>query len=121
MLAQIPIVRINRILENTDRFFEICMKIVVKIGSTNKVKPMLTENMDENGLTGKEYICFATKKASRQVPIIEESNIVTANARNLFFFSKEDVFLCKNGQFNLFECFTVVFCNLSMYLFLLIS
>ena len=121
MLAQIPIVRINRILENTDRFFEICMKIVVKIGSTNKVKPMLTENMDENGLTGKEYICFATKKASKQVPIIEESKIVTTNAKRLFFFSKENTFLCKNGQFNLFECFTVVFCDLSMYPFLLIS
>lgn len=121
MLAQIPIVRINRILENTDRFFEICMKIVVKIGSTNKVKPMLTENMDENGLTGKEYICFATKKASKQVPIIEESKIVTTNAKRLFFFSKENIFLCKNGQLNLFECFTVVFCNLSMYPFLLIG
>lgn len=97
------------------------MKIIIKIGSTNKVKPMLTENMEENGLTGKEYICFATKKASKQVPIIEDSKIVTANARKSFFFSKEDVFLCKNGEFNSFECFTVVFCNLSMYLFLLIS
>jgi len=121
MLAQIPIETINRILETVDNVFEICMKIDVKIGSTNKVKPMLTENMDENGLTGKEYICFATKKASKQVPIIEESKIVTANARKSLFFSKEDVFLCKNGELNFFECFTVVFCNLSMYLFLLIS
>lgn len=71
------------------------MKIVVKIGSTNKVKPMLTENMDENGLTGKEYICFATKKASKQVPIIEESKIVTTNAKRLFFFSKENIFLAE--------------------------
>lgn len=70
-----------------------CMKIVVKIGSTNKVKPMLTENMDENGLTGKEYICFATKKASKQVPIIEDSKIVTTNAKRLFFFSKKNIFL----------------------------
>ncbi len=54
MLAQIPIKIINRILETADNVFEICMKSVVKIGSTNKVKPMLTENMDENGLTGKE-------------------------------------------------------------------
>lgn len=120
MLAQIPIEIINRILETADNVFEICMKIVVKIGSTNKVKPMLTENMDENGLTGKEYICFATKKASKQVPIIEESKIVTTNAERLFFFSKENIFLCKNGEFNFFERFTVVFCNLSIYIFLLI-
>lgn len=120
MLAQIPIEIINRILETADKVFEICMKIVVKIGSTNKVKPMLTENMDENGLTGKEYICFATKKASKQVPIIEESKIVTTNGNRLFLFSKENVFLCKNGEFNFFERFTVVFCNLSIYIFLLI-
>lgn len=120
MLAQIPIEIINRILETADNVFEICMKIVVKIGSTNKVKPMLTENVDENGLTGKEYICFATKKASKQVPIIEESKIVTTNAERLFFFSKENIFLCKNGEFNFFERFTVVFCNLSIYIFLLI-
>ncbi len=120
MLAQIPIEIINRILETADKVFEICMKIVVKIGSTNKVKPMLIENMDENGLTGKEYICFATKKASKQVPIIEESKIGTTNAKRLFFFSKKDVFLCKNGEFNFFERFTVIFCNLSIYIFLLI-
>lgn len=120
MLAQIPIEIINRILETADNGFEICMKIAVKIGSTNKVKPMLTENMEENGLTGKEYICFATKKVSKQVPIIEESKIVTTNEKRLFFFSKKDVFLCKNGEFNFFECFTVVFCNLSMYSFLLV-
>ncbi len=65
MLAQIPIEIIKRILETADNVFEICMKIVVKIGSTNKVKPMLTENMEGKGLTGKEYICFATKKASK--------------------------------------------------------
>ena len=58
MLAQIPIVRINRILENTDRFFEMCIKITVKIGSTNNVKAILTENVDEKGLAGKEYICL---------------------------------------------------------------
>lgn len=121
MLAQIPIEIINRILETADNVFEICMKIVVKIGSTNKVKPMLTENMEENGLTGKEYICFATNKASKQVPIIEESKIVTTNAKRLFFFSKKDVFLCKNSEFNFFERFTVIFCNLSMDPFLLIS
>ncbi len=120
MLAQIPIEIISRLLEIVDNVLEICIKTAVKIGSTNKVKPMLTENMDENGLTGKEYICFATKKASRKVPIIEESKIVAANARKSFFFSKEDVFLCKNGKFNFFECFTVVFCNLSIYIFLLI-
>ncbi len=120
MLAQIPIKIIKRILETADNVFEICMKIVVKIGSTNKVKPMLTENMDENGLTGKEYVCFVTKKASKQVPIIEESKIVMTNAKRLFVFSKENIFLCKNGKFNFFECFTVVFCNLSMYIFLLI-
>lgn len=62
MLAQIPIVRINRILENTDRFFEMCMKIVVKIGSTNKVKPMLTENMDENGLTERNIFVSQQRK-----------------------------------------------------------
>lgn len=121
MLAQIPIEIINRILETVDNVFEICMKIVVKIGSTNKVKPMLIENMDEKGLTGKEYICFATKKTSKKVPIIEENKIVITNAKRLFFFSKEDVFLCKNCQLNFFECFTVVFCNLSMYPFLLIG
>ncbi len=121
MLAQIPIEIINRILETADKVFEICMKTVVKIGSTNKVKPMLTENMEENGLTGKEYICFATKKASNQVPIIEENKIVITNAKRLFFFSKKDVFLCKNGEFNFFERFTIVFCNLSMYPFLLIG
>ena len=120
MLAQIPIKIIKRILETADNVFEICMKIVVKIGSTNKVKPMLTENMDENGLTGKEYVCFVTKKASKQVPIIEESKIVMTNAKRLFVFSKENIFLCKNGKFNFFECFTVVFCNLSIYIFLLI-
>ncbi|GMR65750.1 hypothetical protein BAC7755_24200 [Bacillus sp. MN7755] len=65
MLAQIPIATINRVLENTDNVFEICIKVVVKIGSTNKVKPMLTENMEGKGLTGKEYICFAIKKASK--------------------------------------------------------
>jgi len=54
MLAQIPIEIISRLLEIVDNVLEICIKTVVKIGSTNKVKPMLTENMDENGLTGKE-------------------------------------------------------------------
>ena len=65
MLAQIPIKIIKRILETADNVFEICMKIVVKIGSTNKVKPMLTENMDGKGLTGKKYMCLWTKKASK--------------------------------------------------------
>lgn len=65
MLAQIPIEIIKRILETADNAFEICIKIIVKIGSTNKVKPMLTENMAGKGLTGKEYICFATKNASK--------------------------------------------------------
>ncbi len=102
MLAQIPSEIINRLLEIVDNVLEICMKIVVKIGSTNKVKPMLTENMDENGLTGKEYICFATKKASKQVPIIEENKIVITNAKRLFFFSKE-------GRFSLQELPTQFF------------
>ncbi len=65
MLAQIPIEIIKRILETVDNFFEICIKIVVKIGSTKRVKPMLTENMEGKGLTGKEYNCFATKNASK--------------------------------------------------------
>lgn len=121
MLAQIPIEIINRVLEIADNVFEICMKAAVKIGSTNNVKPMLTENMDENGLTGKEYICFLTKKASKHVPITVVQKIVIANARKSFFFSKEDIFLCENCQFNFFECFAVVFCNLSMYIFPLIN
>jgi len=54
MLAKIPIEIISRILEIVDNVLEICIKTAVKIGITNKVKPMLTENMDENGLTGKE-------------------------------------------------------------------
>ncbi len=105
MLAQIPIVRINRILENTDRFFEMCMKIVVKIGSTNKVKPMLTENMDENGLTGKEYICFATKKASKQVPIIEESKIVTTNAKKVILLLEGEHFSLQEWPVQSFRVF----------------
>lgn len=98
-----------------------CIKITVKIGSTNNVKAILTENVDEKGLAGKEYICLLTKKASKQVPIIEERKVVTTNARNSFFFSEEDIFLCENGEFNFFECFAVVFCNLSIYIFLLIN
>jgi hypothetical protein len=35
-----------------------CIKITVKIGSTNNVKAILTENVDEKGLAGKEYICL---------------------------------------------------------------
>lgn len=46
MLAQIPMEIINIVLETADNVFEICMKMIVKIGSTNNVKPMLTENMD---------------------------------------------------------------------------
>ncbi len=57
-LAQIPIEIINRILETLDNFFEMCIKITVKIGSTNNVKAILTENVDEKGLAGKEYICL---------------------------------------------------------------
>lgn len=121
ILAQIPIEIISRVLETADNVFEICMKAAVKIGSTNNVKPMLTENMDGNGLTGKEYICFVTKKASKHVPITVESKIVTVNAKKSFFFSKEDIFLCENCQFNFFECFAVVFCNFPKYMFLLIS
>lgn len=121
MLAQTPIKIINRVLEAVDNFLEICIKEVVKIGSMNKVKAMLTENMDGKGLIGKVYICLLMKKISKQVPIIEERKIVTANARKSFFFSKENIFLCENCEFNFFECFTVVFCNLSMYPFLLIS
>jgi hypothetical protein len=121
MLAQIPIEIINRVLETVDNFFEICIKEAVKIGSTNNVKAILTENKDEKGLTGKEYICLLIKKASKQVPIIEEKKSVTTNARKSFFFSEEDVFLCENCEFNFFECFAVVFCNLSIYLFLLIG
>lgn len=120
MLGQIPMEIINIVLETADNVFEICMKIIVEIGSTNNVKPTLTENMDGKGLTGKKYMCLWTKKASKQVPIIEESKIVTANARKLFFFSKEDIFLCENCQFNFFECFAVVFCNFSIHIFLLI-
>ncbi len=121
MLAQTPIEIINRVLETVDDFFEICINEAVKIGSTNNVKAMLTENVDEKGLTGNEYNCLLTKKASKQVPIIEERKIVTTNARKSFFFSKEDIFLCENCEFNSFECFAVVFCNLSIYIFLLIG
>lgn len=95
--------------------------MIVKIGSTNNVKPMLTENIDEKGLTGKEYICVCTKKASKQVPIIEENKTVTNNGKKSFFFSKEDIFLRENCEFNFFECFAVVFCNFSIYIFLLIN
>ena len=35
-----------------------CIKITVKIGSTNNVKAILIENVDEKGLAGKEYICL---------------------------------------------------------------
>lgn len=112
---------INRVLETADNVFEICMKAAVKMGNTNNVKPMLTENMDGNGLTGKKYICFVTKKTSKHVPITEERKIVTTNAKKSLFFSKEDIFLCENCQFNFFECFAVVFCNLTNYIFLLIS
>lgn len=58
MLAQMPIEIINIILETVDNFFEMCIKAVVKIGSTSNVKATLTENMDEKGLAGKEYICL---------------------------------------------------------------
>ncbi|HDR7791484.1 TPA: hypothetical protein QCY19_000003 [Bacillus luti] len=57
MLAQIPIEIISRVLETVDNIFVICIKTAIKIGSTNKVKPILTENIDANGLAGKEYIC----------------------------------------------------------------
>jgi hypothetical protein len=40
-----------------DAFF-VHKKITVKIGSTNNVKAILTENVDEKGLAGKEYICL---------------------------------------------------------------
>ncbi len=65
MLAQTPIEIINRVLETVDNVFEICIKEAVKIGSTNNAKAMLTENMDEKGLTGKEYSCLLIKKASK--------------------------------------------------------
>ena len=66
MLAQIPIEIINRILETVDNVFEICMKIVVKIGSTNKVKPMLIENMDEKGLTERNTFVSQQRKHLRK-------------------------------------------------------
>lgn len=49
---------INKILEMLDNFFEMCIKIIVKIGSMNNVKVILIENVDEKGLVGKEYICL---------------------------------------------------------------
>ncbi|EOP65784.1 hypothetical protein IIQ_02570 [Bacillus cereus VD118] len=109
MLAQTPIEIINRVLETVDNVFEICIKEADKIGSTSNVKAMLTENVDEKGLTGKEYICLLTKKVSKQVPIIAERKTVIIKARKSFFLSEEDIFLCENCKFNFFECFAVVF------------